>query len=250
MKELGNVERLKKARIHPIQVLSALRVYSAGGQNSYYSRSKGDPFTPVAQINNALEKAFYASFGNVEPTGKRTFLALDVSSSMGGGEIAGVPGLTPREAEAAMVMATVKAEWGTNDNITYPMYQVATFDTGLTPIALDPTMSLRSVTEKLSKWGGGSTDCSAPMIYAEQHNIPVDAFVVYTDNETHSGRIHPSKALDSYRKKTGIPAQLIVVGFTATESSIARQDDAGMLDIVGFDSSAPGIMSDFIRGKL
>ena len=56
--ELGNEERLRKARIHPIQLLSALRVYSAGGQNvGYYTvtRSKGAPFTPLPQINAALE---------------------------------------------------------------------------------------------------------------------------------------------------------------------------------------------------
>ena len=48
-----------------------------------------------AAIVDALDAAFYTAFENVEPTGKRLLLALDVSGSMDGGEVAGVPGLTP-----------------------------------------------------------------------------------------------------------------------------------------------------------
>jgi 60 kDa SS-A/Ro ribonucleoprotein len=35
-------------------------------------------WTPVAQIVDALDAAFYTAFDNVEPTGKRLLLALDV----------------------------------------------------------------------------------------------------------------------------------------------------------------------------
>ena len=47
------------------------------------------------KIVDALDKAFYLSFGSVEATGKRVLLALDVSGSMSGGEIAGMTGITP-----------------------------------------------------------------------------------------------------------------------------------------------------------
>ena len=53
-----------------------------------------------------------------------------------------------------------------------------------------------------------------------------------------------------YRKKTGIPAKLIVVGMEANDFTIADPDDAGMLDVVGFDTTAPSVMSDFIREDL
>ena len=177
-------------------------------------------------------------------------LGLDVSGSMGSGEIAGVPGLTPREAEAAMVMAYLKSEWGTQGNISFPMYHTLAFDNGLTPLALDPTMSLRSVCEKLGNWRGGATDCSLLMQYALNSKIPVDTFIIYTDNETYAGKIHPSKALDQYRNKMGIAARLIVVGFTSTGFSIARQNDPLMLDVVGFDSATPGSISGFVRGEI
>ena len=47
------------------------------------------------EVVDALDAAFYTAFGNVEPAGKRLLLALDVSGSMTGGHVAGVPGLTP-----------------------------------------------------------------------------------------------------------------------------------------------------------
>ncbi len=90
---LGDAERIRRARVHPIAVLAALRTYASGrgarGRNEW---------RPVRQIVDALDAAFYTSFGNVEPTGKRLLLALDVSGSMESGQVAGVPGLTPRDA--------------------------------------------------------------------------------------------------------------------------------------------------------
>jgi len=50
-----------------------------------------------------------------------------------------------------------------------------------------------------------------------------------------------------YQSVVGIDAKLIVVGITATDFSIADLSDAGMLDVVGFDSAAPQIVGDFVR---
>ncbi len=45
-----------------------------------------------------------------EPTHQRWLLALDVSGSMASGEIAGIPGLTPRDAATAMALVTAATE--------------------------------------------------------------------------------------------------------------------------------------------
>jgi 60 kDa SS-A/Ro ribonucleoprotein len=99
---LGDAERIRRARVHPIAVLAALRTYASG----HGARGRGS-WTPVREVVDALDGAFYASFGNVEPTGKRLLLALDVSGSMASGVIAGVPGLTPRVASAGGTVACV-----------------------------------------------------------------------------------------------------------------------------------------------
>jgi 60 kDa SS-A/Ro ribonucleoprotein len=244
-RELVNEERIRKARVHPIQVLSALRVYNQG---SGY-RSRGADFEPVDQIIAALDKAFYLSFGNVEPTGKRIILGLDVSGSMGSGDVLGLPGLTPREATAAMAMVTARSEWDKNGNI--PRYHSLAFTTQLTPFPLSPNESIKAVMGRMEYMPFGGTDCSLPIKYALDTKLEVDAFMVWTDNETWAGRNgHPSELLQRYRKESGIPARLAVIGLTATDISIADPKDAGMLDICGFDSAAPQILSDFVRGNI
>lgn len=66
--------------------------------------------------------------------------------------------------------------------------------------------------------------------------------------KTWAGRIHPAQALRNYRQKFGIPAKLVVCGMTATEFSIADQNDAGQMDVIGFDTATPQVIADFARG--
>ncbi len=75
----------------------------------------------------------------------------------------------------------------------------------------------------------------------------MDTFVVYTDSETWAGQVHPVQALREYRERTGIPAKLVVVGMASNGFSIADPEDGGMLDVVGFDASAPQMIGDFAR---
>ena len=95
-----------------------------------------------------------------------------------------------------------------------------------------------------------TTDCAQPMLWAMENKVKADVFVVYTDSETWHGTIHPTQALDQYRQKTGIPARLAVVGMTANKFSIADPNDAGMLDVVGFDTAAPDLIREFAMGSL
>ena len=85
------------------------------------------------------------------------------------------------------------------------------------------------------------------MIWATQNRIPVDCFVIMTDNETNGSSMHPKVALEVYRQKMGIPAKLAVCAMTSTAFSIADPTDAGQIDLVGFDSNTPAILSDFAR---
>jgi 60 kDa SS-A/Ro ribonucleoprotein len=132
-------------------------------------------------------------------------------------------------------------------NRVEPQTHVVGFSHALVPIDISKRKSLNDVIQTIEKVPMGGTDCALPMIYALQNRLEVDAFVVYTDNETWAGRIHPSQALVQYRQATGINAKLIVVGMTATQFTIADPNDAGMLDVAGFDASCPAVMADFVR---
>ena len=75
--------------------------------------------------------------------------------------------------------------------------------------------------------------------------------VIYTDNETNMSSVHPCVALQQYRRQSGRQhAKLVVVGITPTPFTIADPNDAGMLDVVGFDTASPEIISSFARGEL
>ena len=244
---LTDVDVLKRGKVHPIQLLSALTVYEQGhGERGSLS------WSAIPQVIDALDDAFYKAFDLIEPTGKNMLLALDVSGSMDGGVIAGVPGLTPRMASAAMAMVTARSEKN---------YLVVGFTsrsgngggrwggdtTALAQLTISPKMRLDDVCKYLQQIPMGGTDCALPMLWATKDKLDVDCFAIYTDNETWAGKTHPHVALEEYRRKMSKQAKLVVVGMTATEFTVADPNDAGSMDVVGFDSAAPAVISDFVR---
>lgn len=233
---LTDAERLRGAKVHPIQILSALRTYSSG--RGVRSAASWNVSTKVVE---ALDEAFELSFGAVEPAGTRHLLGLDVSGSMSWGEIAGVPGLSPSAATAALAVVAARTE---------PWTAIMGFDHGIRDLGVTARDSILDATKKVSINNNGGTDASLPMTWALQNKIEVDTFVVLTDSETWAGKIQPVQALEKYRQATGIGAKLIVVGMTSTGFTIADPDDAGMLDVVGFDGATPALMAKFAKGEI
>lgn len=250
-KKLKNAVAIKYSRVHPMQILTAMKIYAMGhGVKGTLS------WAPNARIIDALNEAFYLSFDNVEKTNKNFMLALDVSGSMMSG-IMGSP-LSCREASAAMALITARVE-DNHDFIGFTSGGKGYFTkgrdrrsiwggSGVSQLAISPSQRLDTVIKNISGLRFGGTDCSLPMQYAEENKIPVDVFCVYTDNETYAGKMHPKQALDSYRQKMGRDAKLVVVGMTASGFSIADPSDSGMLDVVGFNTSTPQLISNFALG--
>jgi len=243
---LADEEAIRKSRMHPLALLSAMKVYASGrGVRGSLT------WTPVPQVIDGIEEGYYLAFPNIEPTGKNLLLALDVSSSMMSPNIAGLPGISPRIGSVAMAMATARTEAN---------YQFLAFTSksggpwargaALTPLDISKRDRLDTAIQKVSGLSFGGTDCALPMIWALDNKIKVDTFCVYTDSETWAGNIHPHQALKKYRRAINPDAKLIVVGMTSNGFTIADPSDAGMLDVVGFDTAAPGIMADFTRGNL
>jgi 60 kDa SS-A/Ro ribonucleoprotein len=213
----------------------------------------------VAGIVDALDDAFYLAFGNVQPVGNRLLLALDVSGSMGVGAVAGVPGLSPRDASAAMALVTLATEQhaevvgfhaGRGGWTARASGRFRGRADGLTPLTLSARQRLDDAVARVSGLPFGGTDCALPMLYALDQGRAVDTFVIYTDSETWAGDIHPVEALRRYRRATGIAARLIVVGMVANGFTIADPNDSGMLDVVGFDTSTPEVIGGFARGDM
>ena len=174
-------------KLHPIAVLSALLTYRAGkgvkGQNTW---------TPVPQVVAALDAAFGHSFNHAPQTNQRLYLGIDVSGSMARGEVAGVPGLSPRMAAAAMAMAIARRE---------PNYYMAGFtsntqspwDRGsyvMSPLDITASDSISDAMQKTQRLPFGRTDCALPMLHAMEMKMNVDCFAVLmmVELSLHRGR--------------------------------------------------------------
>ena len=245
---LGDRDALRRARLHPVALLSALKVYASG-----HGVRGRRAWSPVREVVDALDRAFYLAFETVRPSGKRIMLALDVSGSMGS-PVMGMRHLSCRDAAAAMALVTAASEpehrfvaftKGSHPS-RWRAQHGTQFDIGLTELAISPRQRLDDVVRATSGLPFGGTDCALPMVESRTHRWAVDAFIVYTDNETWAGPVHPAQALRAYRERMGIAAKLVVVAMASNGFSIADPDDAGMLDVVGFNAATPQVVSDFL----
>lgn len=251
LRTLDDDEAIRRARVHPFNVLTALKTYKSGGG------FRGSlTWVPQAAIIDALDDLFYKSFGNVEPTGKRICVAMDVSASMRAPLMNS--NVTAYEGSAAMALATMAPEQrGTVDTVAFTRdgwsvggrSRLGGWGSGITEMDISPRQRLDDVLRTMKGLTMGGTDCALPILWAHANKRSYDAFVVYTDNETWAGAVQPMEALRQYRKDVNSQARLIVVGMTSTGFTIADPQDAGSLDVVGFDASAPSIISNFIAGR-
>ena len=220
--KFNNAEAVKKSRLHPLDFMIATKAYAKSGNEDN-------------KVFDALDSAFNLAFSNVEATGKRLYIGLDCSSSMNSEAF---KGLSAFELAAAFALAFVRTE----NN-----YVVRGFNNKMQPINMSAKDTLNSTLDKMKDVHWGGTDCALPMLDAMESNLDVDTFVIFTDNETWCGDIHPMEALKKYRQKSGIKdAKLVVCAFTSTDFTIADPDDVNTLDVVGVDSHLPKVIQEFI----
>jgi 60 kDa SS-A/Ro ribonucleoprotein len=246
LRKLKDETALKRSRIHPLAVLVAQKIYAQGHGD------KGSlKWSPVTAIADALDEAFYATFANVEPCGQPVLLALDVSGSMACSMITGSC-INAREASAAMALITAATEseceiiaFSAGAHGFGGMHGGG--EPGITRVNLSSRMRLAEVIQCMEAIPMGGTDCALPMLWAARHKLNVSAFITYTDSETWAGNIHPAQALLQYRSGFVGDAKAVVVGMTSSGFTLADPNDRGMMDVVGFDTSAPAVIADFVR---
>ncbi|KAH7709094.1 CBN-ROP-1 protein [Aphelenchoides avenae] len=237
--KLTDEAAIQKARIHPVCVLLAAATYNKG------RGFRGSlEWSVNKRVEAALNKAFLKAFKNVEPTGKRYCLAIDVSGSMcspvGGGS--GV--ISCREASIAMSKVECMA-----------------FQDKFVPLPFKKGARLADMVRLTERLPFGNTDCALPMLWASEKHKKFDVFMVFTDCETWAGKVShcrqcrcqdPSvQGVAEVPQQDGIPdAKLVVMGMTSTNFTIADPSDPGMLDVCGFDSAIPELVRSFVLGQL
>ena len=176
--KLADETVLQDDRLHPLHVLIALLQYRAG------EGARGNlSWEPAPDIVDALDVAFDKSFLYAPKTNKRFYIGLDVSGSMTYPDLLGVPGLSPLVAGLCIGMALVRRE---------PQTYINAFDNGIQRMNISSRSDLWGAVKFVEKHlNYGGTDCSLPMVDALKKKMPVDCFVVITDNETYAGLAHP-----------------------------------------------------------
>jgi 60 kDa SS-A/Ro ribonucleoprotein len=229
-----NAEILRKSRLHPMSVLIGMTTYAQG-----HGFRSTNTWQPVVSIVNALDTAFYGTFGNVEPTGKNILCAVDASGSMYSGQVAGAPGMPP--VMGAMAMALVMTA-------TEPDLETVLFDQTLSGLPLSSRQRLDDVM-KMHPGHGRGTDVALPMRYAIEYGKRFDGIVIISDMQTWAGYQHPAQALTELRERSGIPVRLASIAMIANRWQVADPKDALSFEAVGFDTATPELVSGFIAGE-
>jgi len=61
------------------------------------------------------------------------------------------------------------------------------------------------------------------------------------------GDTHPAQAWHDYRAEFVGDANAVIVGMSSNGFTLADPNDRGMLDVVGFDTSVPAVIAEFVR---
>ena len=243
--QLTNKEILAKARIHPISVMVALKVYSAGrGHRGSLA------WTPNSRIVSALSTAFLDSFSYIPKIDKQMLVALDVSGSMSGHRLQELGGMQLHEVSACMSMAMVAAN--PNTEVVAFDYDSASYYSGVKPSLKVGIRSVDTVGRRLddvynmiSRIGGGGTDLTLPIWWAMAMKQKPELIVMYTDSESWAGSRHIDQVWADYQKQ--VPnAKLVIVMMTAT-NTVAIEESKNVLQVVGFDTSVPQAIEAFVN---
>ncbi|KAM9789806.1 RNA-binding protein RO60 [Neosynchiropus ocellatus] len=138
---------VKKSKLHPFSLLVATEKYKKG--QGYQAKTK---WKPDSDILKALDSAFYRSFSNANPVGKRFVVAVDVSNSMSR-TLKGTSVITPVAAAAvAMVPAkstdcTLPVTWATENREAVDVFVILT-NNAFWPFCPSPVETLRKHRQK------------------------------------------------------------------------------------------------------
>ncbi len=159
------------------------------------------------KIKTALHKAAEIACGNVPELPGPVVIGLDTSGSMS----SAVTGNRGRVATSKMRCIDVAALFAAAILRRNPDSIVIPFDTSAYDAKIDPNDSILSIAERLAKYGGGGTDCSLPLVAANQKHAKrkFAGIVLVSDNESWvgTGRHGSTGVMTAWEAFVANPAQ-------------------------------------------
>jgi len=252
---------------HDVLATSAMVDYVADriADESEIRRSKQFPYQYFAaylnaddnvpqKIKTALHKAAEIACGNVPELPGPVVIGLDTSGSMS----CAVTGHRGRGATSKMRCIDVAALFAAAILRRNPDSVVIPFDTSAYDAKIDPNDSILSIPERLAKYGGGGTDCSLPLVAANQKHAKrkFAGIVLVSDNESwvgtgRHGSTGVMTAWDTFvanqRKLAGKEAapKLVCIDLQPYQT-VQACERADIMNIGGFSDSVFNVISAFL----
>jgi 60 kDa SS-A/Ro ribonucleoprotein len=252
---------------HDVLATSAMVDYVADriADESEIRRSKQFPYQYFAaylnaddnvpqKIKTALHKAAEIACGNVPELPGPVVIGLDTSGSMS----CAVTGNRGRGATSKMRCIDVAALFAAAILRRNPDSVVIPFDTSAYDAKMDPNDSILSIAERLAKYGGGGTDCSLPLVAANQKHAKrkFAGIVLVSDNESWvgTGRHGSTGVMTAWeafvanqRKLAGKEAnpKLVCIDLQPYQT-VQACERADIMNIGGFSDSVFNVISAFL----
>ncbi|MFO0384328.1 MAG: vWA domain-containing protein [Pirellula sp.] len=206
------------------------------------------------KIKTALHKAAEIACGNVPELPGPVVIGLDTSGSMS----SAVTGHRGRGATSKMRCIDVAALFAAAILRRNPDSVVIPFDTSAYDAKMDPNDSILSIAERLAKYGGGGTDCSLPLVAANQKHAKrkFAGIVLVSDNESWvgTGRHGSTGVMTAWeafvanqRKLAGKEATPKLVNIDLQPyQTVQACERSDILNIGGFSDSVFNVISAFL----
>jgi 60 kDa SS-A/Ro ribonucleoprotein len=134
-----------------------------------------------------------------------------------------------------------------------PRAEVIPFEQNEVKLALNPRDSVMTNAEKLSKIGGGGTNCSAPLALLNQRKAQGDLVVYVSDNQSwvDAGANRGTATMQEWSQfKARNPAARMVCIDIQSYGSTQAAERSDILNVGGFTDRVFEIVTEFAAGQL
>jgi 60 kDa SS-A/Ro ribonucleoprotein len=230
---LRDSKAIAKARAFPYQLMAAYATV--------------DTRVPAA-VRDALQDAMEIAISNVPAIEGKVYVCPDVSGSMQSAVTGYRKGAT--SAVRCLDVAALVAAAIVRRN---PLAEVLPFEGRVVKIDVNPRDSVMTNAQKLSKIGGGGTNCSAPLTKLNARGKTGDLVIFVSDNESwvDAGGGRGTATLREWNKfrKRNPNAKLVCIDLQPNRTTQAAERD-DVLNIGGFSDRIFEVVAEFAAGRL
>lgn len=192
-------------------------------------------------LANALNEVMEKSVENLPRISGTTVIAVDTSGSMGskvGNSQSSITCVQVASMFAASIARTCK------NSIIIP------FDTRVHDSITNSSMSILTMADKLSRYGGGGTDIPSVIDYLESKKVNFDNLIIISDNESWVDRSWGRTPFyEAWNKISKGKRKLVSIDLNANSYSNAPTNRVNSMFVAGFNDSVFDAVSRFFEGN-